>query len=141
MGADRIHYRDKYRFQLARDYVVRTPIRPSKIISTEFIRLDHEGELTARAGYAWDGASGPVTIQTHTFMRPSLVHDCFYQLLRQGHLRGEGYRRQADKLLRTMCLEDGMNPVRAWYVYHAVRKFGPRYQDPAPKPILTAPRS
>jgi hypothetical protein len=31
------------------------------------------------------------------------------------------YRESADQLLRTVCLQDGMWKVRAWWVYQAVR--------------------
>ena len=79
------------------------------------------GWLVVKARYAWDGPSGP-TIDTKTFMRGSLFHDALYQLIREGLLPRK-YRLQADQVLRDVCLQDGMNKFRAWYVYHAVRIF------------------
>jgi len=81
-----------------------------------------DGVLFLEVGYAWDGPSGP-TIDTPSFMRGSLVHDALYQLMRDGALDRE-HRKHADGLLRKICLEDGMNKFRAWYVYRAVRIFG-----------------
>ena len=55
----------------------------------------------------------------------SLVHDAMYQLMRMGEMSNI-YREEADKLLRDICIEDGMWRVRAWWVYRAVRMFGGR---------------
>ncbi len=82
----------------------------------------YNGVLVIEKHYAWDGPSGP-TIDTPSFMRGSLVHDALYQLMREG-LIDRRYRKYADELLRKICLEDGMNKFRAWYVYRAVRIFG-----------------
>lgn len=68
-----------------------------------------------------DGPSGP-TIDTKEFMRGAFVHDALYQLIREGHLLMRD-RKQADKILRRMCIEDGMSRFRAWYVYEAVSRF------------------
>ena len=79
--------------------------------------------LKIKAGYAWDGPSGP-TIDTKDFMIPSLVHDALYQLLRNGFIAPVG-RIEADKELKRLCLSCGMPKWRSWYVYRAVR-FGGR---------------
>ena len=79
-------------------------------ISTSFIYLS-KNALLIKEGYAWDGASGP-TIDTPSSMRGSLVHDALYQLMRLG-LISENNRDYADSLLKKICLEDGMNKVRA----------------------------
>ena len=89
---------------------------------TGFIGLNPVGMLTVFPHYAFDGPSGP-TVDTKTFMRGSLVHDALYQLMREGKLDRK-YRKRADELLREICLEDGMNRFRAWYVYKAVRFAG-----------------
>ena len=73
-------------------------------------------------GYAWDGASGP-TVDTEATMRPALVHDALYQLMRLGILP-PGSRKEADKLFRRLLKEDGMTFFRRWYFYRAVRWFG-----------------
>lgn len=77
--------------------------------------------LTIRAGYMWDGPSGP-TIDTKNFMRGALIHDALYQLIREDYLKMND-RKQADKILRKVCLEDGMSRIRAWYIYTAVHHF------------------
>ena len=87
--------------------------------------------MTIYKGYAWDGPSGP-TIDTKDFMRPSLVHDAFYQLMREGKL-GQECRKDADELLKIMCIKDGMPAPRAWYVYRAVRRFAAFAVKPSPR--------
>lgn len=91
-----------------------------------------------RYGYAWDGPSGP-TIDARNLMRGSLIHDALYQLIREGYLPQE-YRNAADLLLKRLCIEDGMNKIKAWLIYQAVSKFAnyaaqPHYK----KQTLTAP--
>lgn len=116
-----------YKYQLVESYKVRLPIfvyaRDSKMI-----KLNEEGILSIRKGYCWDGPSGP-TIDTVNFMRGSLVHDALYQLVREGIL-SQDERAFADKVLRDICLEDGMSRLRAWYVYKCVRIFGARSARP-----------
>ncbi|MFB3816156.1 MAG: DUF1353 domain-containing protein [Candidatus Methylomirabilales bacterium] len=134
-----ILYTDGYKYQLAKDYVLALDIRPAAQIVTPYIALDLDGTLTIRAGYAWDGPSGP-TIDTANFMRGSLVHDALYQLLRERYLPAE-LREAADRILQRCCLEDGMSRLRAWWVYWGVRLGGGPAADPAhTKPILSAPR-
>ncbi len=121
-----IHYRHlrRYKYQLRKDYTVDIEIHPEiEVRISDYVVLTPEGKLTIKARYSWDGPSGP-TIDTANFMRGSLVHDALYQLIREGHLDGEGYRRKADDLLKEHCLEDGMSAFRAWYVHKAVCWFG-----------------
>lgn len=102
-----------------------TPTNPL-FVQTDFIKLwgsEKTKWLKIKNMYAWDGPSGP-TIDTENFMRGSLVHDVLYQLIREGHLDKKSWRLYADKLIRKICLEDGMNKFRAWYVYHTLRMFG-----------------
>lgn len=132
----KVRYQDGYRFQLAAPFQVQTGIRCA-CPGNAFVGLDASGVLTLAAGYAWDGASGPIK-QDATVIRASLVHDGLYQLMRDHEL--PDCRETADKLLRTMCKEDGMPGWQAWIVYTAVRMFGAQYASPsARKPILEAP--
>lgn len=134
-----IAYNGGYKYQLKETYTVAIDIKPPALIETEYIRLDVDGNLTIRGGYAWDGPSGP-TIDTLTFMRGSLVHDALYQLMREGHLDHEHYREAADRILQKICKEDGMWSLRAWWVYQGVRLFADPAADPASKrPIVRAP--
>ena len=90
-------------------------------------------------GYAWDCPSGP-TLDTRNFMRGSLVHDALYQLMRESLLDHTIHREPADRILQSLCREDGMTALRAWWVYQGVRLFGNPASDPAQqRPVLWAP--
>lgn len=123
----KINYRSikNYKYQLLERHSITIPIKPIAKIKAPFIRLGKTGRLQILKGYAWDGCSGP-TWNDKKNMRGGLVHDAIYQLLREGYLGDiEGKRRLiADKLLRQICLEDGMSRLRAWYYYRAVRLVG-----------------
>ena len=135
-----IAYNTGYKFQLKEPYALLIPIRPDAVVSLEFLSLTREGLLTINKGYAWDGPSGP-TIDTLNFMRGSLVHDVLYQLMREGKLDHAVHRLAADRLLRALCLEDGMSRLRAWVVYQGVRRFGDPSADPAhQRPVIRAPK-
>jgi len=136
-----IFYKKGYKYQLAEEYSADIPIKPDNDIESDFIVLSHTGNITIKKGYAWDGPSGP-TIDTLNFMRGSLVHDALYQLMREEMLDNNTYRESADKLLQQMCREDGMNVIRAWWVYRGIRFGGNPAADPAnKKPVVTAPKS
>jgi len=98
-------------------------IPPQILIQTQFFSIINS-VLTVMPGYAWDGASGPA-LDTPNTMVPSLVHDVFYQMIREG-LLSKDYRKAIDGLFRQMCRDRGMNWFRAWYFYLAVQKFGRR---------------
>jgi len=100
-------------------------------VDTPYITI-HEGLLSIREHYAWDGPSGP-TIDTLSFMRGSLIHDALYQLMREGYL-DRHHREYADRVLKEVCLDDGMLPFRAWYVHHAVMMFAGKSAMPRKKP-------
>lgn len=126
-----IHYADGYKYQLRAPYVIQLEIKPAHGAGTDWLTLDTDGTLTIRAGYAWDGASGP-TWDSKSSMRGSLVHDALYQLMRLG-LLDIRYRDEADAIFRRICKEDGMWSPRAALWYHAVRIFA--------KPAATANES
>lgn len=134
-----IHYTAGYKYQLEEDY--EHDIVFGSIVSggNRFVQITVGGKLLVRAGYAWDGPSGPA-IDTPNFMRGSLVHDALYQLMRLGVLNKEDHRKFADQLLREICIEDGMSSIRAWWVYQAVRAFGGQYMRSVKEEIFTAPR-
>ncbi len=132
-----IRYKCGYKYQLYEDYEVQTKIIPIQDVRTRFLDLTERGLLTIRAGYAWDGPSGPA-IDTATFMRASLVHDALYQLIREGFLE-RGWRDEADNEMRRICVEDGMSRFRAWYAYHAVSVFGGRV-GMKPRSVHVAPK-
>lgn len=117
-----------YLFKLTRPYGCET-ILTGYTIDVPFIKLDQYGKLDISEFYAWDGPSGP-SIKTDNFMRGSLVHDSLYQLMRTGALP-KSCRKNADIMLRKICIEDGMFTARAWWVYYFVRIVG----DMAIKPF------
>lgn len=133
-----IKFRAGYKYQLAEDYTSYVAIYPEADIKTEFIDLATDGLLRVRAGYAWDGPSGP-TYDTKTFMRGSAAHDAGYQLLRMG-LLPQSLRLDWDAVLIQLCKEDGMMAFRRWYVQRELRKFGGAAASPDNvKEVFTAP--
>jgi hypothetical protein len=118
---------ENYKYEVAETYSIKTDLAPKQDIyepnaEKPFIKLSRNGILTIFEGYAWDGASG-VAVDTKNFLRGSLVHDAFYQLMRQGKLGLEN-RDYADRTLQKICKEDGMSSFRANNVYYAVKLFG-----------------
>ena len=81
--------------------------------------------LTVKAGYAWDGASGP-TLDTEDSMTAGLVHDVLYQAMREGNLRSV-YRRQTDREFRRILKRDGMSWLRRWVWWLGVRVCGSQF--------------
>ena len=129
MADTSIAYRAGYKYQLAQDYRCHTRCVPinSEKCETSFIALWDDGNMLIKSGYAWNGPSGP-TLDTRTFMRPSLGHDAKFQLIRMG-LVGREYIEVANDELQADCLADGMSRIRAWYVRRAMR-----FADPATRP-------
>lgn len=131
-------YRAGYKYQVHEDETVQVNIYPVADIDTKFISLSADGLLTIKAGYAFDGPSGP-TVDTLNFMRGSLVHDALYQLMREKHISSFKNRKRADKILRDICREDGMSSIRAWWVYRGVR-LGGKKSSITGRPVLEAPK-
>ena len=132
----RIAYKKGFKYQLIEDYSADIPIFPASIAENDYVVLGL-GHIFIRAGYAWDGPSGP-TFDTKTFMRGSLVHDALYQLMREGLLSLD--RVWSDRLLRQMCREDGMCRLRAWWVFKGVRWGGRGSASPRGlRAVLRAP--
>ena len=119
-------YRDlkKYKHQTLEPFEIEVEL-PS-VGGNEYVWIQ-SGFLHIEPMYAWDGASGG--IDTKDFRAASLVHDCLYQLIREGFLKLE-HREYADDLLRKICLQQGMWSFRAWYVWKTVRMFGEKAAMP-----------
>ena len=128
-----------YLFELAQPFELQTAIRPGEaVLGNAFVTLAPEGVLRISAGYAWDGASGPIK-QTPDVIRGSLVHDSLYQLMRDCGLPST-WRAAADDLLRELCIADGMPRWQAALVHAAVDRFGARYaRPPKQRQVLVAP--
>ena len=128
-----IRYRAGYKYQLTADAGFQTIVQPPDDIEEAF-----NGLLIVRAGYAWDGPSGPI-VDTPSAMSASLAHDALYQLMRE-QLLPRNLQEAADRTFRALCIAACMPGWRAWYSYHALRLFGARNTDPShDRPVLTAP--
>lgn len=137
MKGDTIKFRKGYKYQLAEDYSIKTDVLTFSI-DTEYIKLNSDGMLTIKEGYSWDGASGP-TVDTNSTYRGSLVHDAFYQLMREKFIPLT-YRKQADDIFRSIIVEDGMWAVRALLWEEALHTFAEPAADPKNnKKIYIAP--
>jgi hypothetical protein len=125
-------YARGYKYQVRAAHAVLIPelADPTRaLIRTEWLELDPDGTLRVRAGYAWDGASGP-TYDSKSSMRASLYHDCGYQMIRLG-LLAQAMRAPLDTMFHRVCLEDKMWSVRAQLWYDMVRIFAKPATDPA----------
>jgi hypothetical protein len=138
-----IRYRSDYKYQLANAYTIQTVLQPKVDIVTEFIDLDVAGKLLIKKGYAWDGPSGPV-MDTEENMRASVIHDAFYQLMRNEdiHFPSRTYRKSADQLFKDICIDDGVSHFWACKFYRALRRFGKPAASPKnKKKISRAPKA
>jgi hypothetical protein len=132
-----IQYRSGFHFQLMKPYQLQTSITEA-CLGNPWVNLSYSGLLSISAGYAWDGASGPIP-QSRQILRGSLVHDAFYQLIRE-HSLSQTWRKPVDQLFRQILLEDGLPSPLASLSYHAVRLFGGRFtQLGRQHPTLIAP--
>lgn len=133
-----IKFKKGYKYQLEEDFSMRADFLPPRHIDTYFIQFRLNGDLLLAKGYAWDGPTGVPDLSS--FMRASLVHDALYQLMRNDHLDLENYRQPADRLMRKMCLQDGMNPLWAGIAYCGVRLLGESHaRGSSKKELICAP--
>lgn len=140
MTGDSVRYRDlrHWKYQVMNDVRFETPLTGYEH-DARYFTVTEDGVLEIREGYCWDGPSGPVW-HTPSALRPSLVHDVFYQLIRMG-IMSRRHRKRVDDLFHAQLLEDGMGRFRAWYFWKAVRLFGWRAaskDEPYPA-VRTAP--
>jgi len=126
--------RRKYKYNLHEDYEYKADIKIKDACDLGYVKMEDDGTLLIRKGYAWDGPSGP-TIDTKNFMRGSLVHDALYQLIRENKIDSD-QRKRADEILKEICIKDGMLKIRAWWVFWGVYLFG---AGAAKQDMLSAP--
>ncbi len=127
-----------YKYVLAEDETFKSDIMPPEAIHTDFITLLPNGQMVLKAGYAWDGCSGP-TKDDKTNITPSAFHDASYQLFRKGLLSLK-WKHIADYDFICMCRERGMWSIRAWYYHKALKRFGSGNCSPGSiRPILELP--
>ena len=104
--ADKIKYKriekGKYKFELLRDYICRHGLSENISCQIPGFVMVFGGIITAFLRYQWDGATGlpeKLSIRWEKwYIRGSLIHDCFYQLFREGRLNIV-YRKQVDLLM------------------------------------------
>ena len=94
-------------------------------------------KLYINKGYAWDGPSGGCP-DFKSFMKPSLVHDALYQIIRLGGLEQESAKPFADKLFLQMLKDEGVSWVTRHIAYQAVKIFGGGHLKPHHRrPVIT----
>jgi hypothetical protein len=118
-------------------YAIYTDVGDSKQLQTDFwfeisppgypgeygfISFYPNGQVKVKAGFCWDGASGP-TIDTLDSVCASLGHDVYYKLMGQ-RLLPSTYKDEADQWFFSRLKDDGMVEFRAFAWYKAVRLFG-----------------
>ena len=130
-----IYYKKRlrYKYNLHEDYEHKVDIEVEEPCDLGFIKITKDGMLTIKKGYAWDGPSGP-TFDTKNFMIGSLVHDALYQLIREKKISLD-QRKQADEILKEICIDSGMSKIRAGWVFLGVYWFG---KSAAKPDLLTA---
>ena len=116
-----LYYHGGYKYQTTRPFVIKTTIKPARNIETDWILLRTDGMLFFTKGYAWDGPSGP-TIDTDSWMIPSLVHDGLCQLVSMG-LLAKSWLTDIHLLMYRLCIRYKMLRARAWYSWKAVVAF------------------
>ena len=141
------YYEGNYKYQLALDYKHQLPFKLGVnylqkaldlvVINHPYFNVTASGLLTIKAGYAWDGPSGP-TFDADEGMRASLVHDVGYQMI-GAKLISMDYRVNFDDEFLSILIEDGMFELRARAWYKAVRIFGHGPAERGNKPIKCAP--
>jgi hypothetical protein len=110
-------------YRMLRPYAIQTEFRPDHDLAgvNGLCGIDVGGNLWARSGYTYDGASSPAW-DTPSVRRAALVHDIPYQLLRELDLAAYD-RAPADRLLRSVMIIDGAWRFRASYFEWAVSRF------------------
>lgn len=117
-------YKSGYRYKLDEAYIHQLPftVFDARRIPGGWIELV-EDRLAIASGYAWDGASTGLPWTPKKWIRPSLVHDAIYQLIREGKLMMER-RADADMVFYQMLRENQVNIFMALPAYLGVRIFG-----------------
>ena len=110
----------KYKYEVTRTAIYRTGIMIRCPITHKYFTMSTDGSLAVYPGYQWDGATGG--IDTKNFRRASLFHDVLCQMMNEG-LLDRAWQKRADEILWTICREDGMSKIRAWWVHKAVRAY------------------
>jgi len=123
MKIDPLFYRDGYKAVVVEPWSCASDIRLEEDIVAPRYAILRDGTILVAHGYLYDFASGAV--DTESIRRASLAHDVLCQAISEGRLDPK-WQKDADKLLKRVCLLDGMARLRAWWVYRAVRAYQKR---------------
>jgi len=118
----------RYKYKLIKDEVFVLDDNIGHKFENEFFKIFYDS-IIVKSGYAWDGASG-FTIDTKNSIRASLIHDVFYQCLRE-EILPLSLKEYADSLFKKILIQDGMNKIRANIWYIAVKRFGENSVKPS----------
>ncbi len=126
----KIKYLEGMKYVLSEDFEIDTPVC-TYWITDDWFELQPDGHLKIKAGFAWDGASGP-TLDSKTCMRASVVHDVFCICMRDRRIDYNTWQDVVNKFFYTMCVADGMWPWRAklWHMGVEVGDAGNPKQGP-----------
>jgi hypothetical protein len=103
--------------------ILDTPIKGHAGRVLPYVRLLPNGRIIISKGYAWDGATWAPDFKWVMF--PSLVHDAFYQLMREGEV-AHRVKKEADELFYQLMIQRGAPKWLATMYYWAVKKLGGR---------------
>lgn len=105
-----------YKYRLSRDAEARIPVFSDLPDIEDPYYSIKGGVVHVKAGYSWDGASGP-TWDDDTVLRGSLFHDVLYQAIRAGKIPATR-RADADYAIYQIMKADGAWGVRAlvWFI-------------------------
>ena len=131
-------YQKGYKYKLASHIRIRAPfadkfVEKGATLGNEWVYVDC-GYLHIQRGYAWNGAN--VIPDTAKVMFPSIVHDAWYQLLREGHVPF-WTREDADQWFGDLCYERGTNRLLADIYIVALGAFGEWSAIRDGRPIIT----
>lgn len=137
-----IQFQEGFLYQATHDAIYPVKLYPPKDIETKFVSLSTTGILRIKAGFAWNGVSGP-TINRNSNRRGGAFHDALYRLRRFGLLDFmslEEFRRIADETLREIWIADGMWAWLAAVEVTLLNKFGTYAARPSSEPVvMTSP--
>lgn len=116
-----------YKFKLIEDFTFSFHMtKTHKPVFLEFLHFDPfglVGRITLKAGYHWDGPSGP-TIDRMENMGPSAKHDGKFQLFRDDHLDWETEFELSNEAMRDDCKAAGMWGTWAGLYNKGLNEFG-----------------
>ena len=119
-----IEYRESYRYVCEEDKSFQTRVKGYSVeVEDGWVRLDEDGVIHIKAGYSWNGPSGP-TRDTANTMAPSLVHDGLYQIFKEALIPAKNNRKLSDLTFLDMLKDNGMSWLRRRLWYRGVRWFG-----------------